>query len=65
MALVRGGTVSRSAGLPSAIQKQVKLINLKAVKRITVTFDPLNENAVETRYVTAKIFLTCVVFPTF
>lgn len=56
MALVRGGTVSRSAGLPSAIQKQVKLINLKAVKRITVTFDPLNENAVETRYVTAKNF---------
>lgn len=51
MALVRGGAVSRSAGIVSAIQKQVKLINLKAVKRITITFDPLHENAVETRYV--------------
>uniref|UniRef100_A0A336MSH9 Large ribosomal subunit protein mL53 n=1 Tax=Culicoides sonorensis TaxID=179676 RepID=A0A336MSH9_CULSO len=49
MALVRGGAISRSAGLQSAITKQVKLLNLKAVKRITITFDPLHENAVETR----------------
>ncbi|XP_063702339.1 uncharacterized protein LOC134832282 [Culicoides brevitarsis] len=49
MSLIRGGTLSRSAGLPAAIEKQVKMLNLKAVKRITVTFDPLNESAVETR----------------
>lgn len=43
------GSVSRSGGLMSAIAKNVRLLNLKAVKRITISFDPFGENVKETR----------------
>lgn len=49
MSIPYSGTVSRSAGLLAAVGKQVKLINLRAAKRITVTFDPFSENVVPTR----------------
>lgn len=51
MSISNSGTVTRSAGLVAAIAKQTRLMNLKAAKRITVTFDPLHENAKEMRYV--------------
>lgn len=43
------GTLRRSAGLLSAVGKHVKQINLKGVKRVTVSFDPFFENARATR----------------
>lgn len=49
MSIKVGGTFSRSGGIVSAIGKQLKLINLKAVQRVTVTFDPFQENANPTR----------------
>ncbi|XP_058466689.1 uncharacterized protein LOC131439553 [Malaya genurostris] len=49
MSIKLSGTFTRSGGVFSAIGKQLKMLNLKAVKRITVTFDPFQENAVPTR----------------
>lgn len=49
MSIRFSGTLSRSAGLVSAIGKHVKLINLKGVKRVNVTFDPFFENVRPTR----------------
>lgn len=51
MSIPASGALRRSGGVVSAIGKQVKLINLKAVNRITVTFDPFSENVKSTRYV--------------
>lgn len=45
------GTIRRSAGVASAIAKQIRLLNLKPVKNIVVKFDPFNKNVKETRYV--------------
>lgn len=39
------GSFSRSGGLWSAIAKNMRLMNLKAAKRITVTYDPFHQNA--------------------
>ncbi|XP_055598992.1 uncharacterized protein LOC129748403 [Uranotaenia lowii] len=49
MSISFSGTFSRSGGIVSAIGKQLKLVNLKAVQRVTVTFDPFQENAIPTR----------------
>ncbi|XP_055628855.1 uncharacterized protein LOC129770194 [Toxorhynchites rutilus septentrionalis] len=49
MSIARSGTFTRSGGIVSAIGKQLKMINLKAVSRITVTFDPFQEKAVPAR----------------
>ncbi|CAD7088326.1 unnamed protein product [Hermetia illucens] len=49
MSIPASGALRRSGGVVSAIGKQVKLINLKAVNRITVTFDPFSENVKSTR----------------
>jgi len=43
------GSKSKSAGIVSAIKKQVFLLNLKPVKRVSVKFDPFAENAVTAR----------------
>lgn len=51
MSVKFSGSLTRSGGVYSAIGKQIKQLNLKAVKRITVTFDPFNENVKPTRYV--------------
>lgn len=49
MSIYYSGTFKRSAGIISAIAKQVKLINLKPVKKIQVQFDPFHLNAVAAR----------------
>lgn len=50
MSIPYSGTIRRSAGVVSAIGKQLKGVNLKAVKRITVKFDPFSDNVTHTRY---------------
>ncbi|EDW60532.1 large ribosomal subunit protein mL53 isoform X1 [Drosophila virilis] len=49
MSVPFSGTLSRSGGIVSAIGKQLKSVNLKGVKRITVQFDPFAENVKSTR----------------
>lgn len=51
MSIVRNGLVKSAGGLFSHIAKNVKLVNLKAVKRITISFDPFGENVKSTRWV--------------
>ncbi|XP_050726070.1 39S ribosomal protein L53, mitochondrial-like [Eriocheir sinensis] len=43
------GSLTRSAGLYSALGKQAKLLSLKPVAKIEFTFDPFTENAVVVR----------------
>lgn len=43
------GTLKRSGGIGSAIAKQLRLLNLKPVKKIEVKFDPFKQNVTETR----------------
>lgn len=50
MSIYYSGTLSRSAGIISAITKQIKSVNLKPVKKIEVKFDPFHPNAVTARY---------------
>lgn len=49
MSLLPTGTFSRSGGLISAIAKNIRNMNLKAAKRITISFDPFHENVTSTR----------------
>lgn len=49
MSVPFSGALRRSGGIVSAIGKQLKGINLKGVKRITVQFDPFAENVKSTR----------------
>ncbi|NP_001177976.1 39S ribosomal protein L53, mitochondrial [Nasonia vitripennis] len=49
MSISFSGCRSRSGGLISAIAKQIKLINLKPLVKITVRFDPFYEKVSETR----------------
>lgn len=49
MSIYYSGTFTRSAGVISAITKQLKLMNLKPVKKIEVKFDPFHPNAVTAR----------------
>ncbi|XP_076274280.1 mitochondrial ribosomal protein L53 [Rhynchophorus ferrugineus] len=58
MSIYYSGTFTRSAGIISAICKQLKLINLKPVKRIEVQFDPFHPKAI-----TARDFLYHVCAP--
>lgn len=39
------GLFTRSGGILPAIGKQIKLLNFKGVKRVTVKFDPFHENS--------------------
>lgn len=39
------GSLSRSDGLKSAIEKNVRLLSLKPIKRITLSYDPFHTNA--------------------
>ncbi|XP_041974975.1 39S ribosomal protein L53, mitochondrial [Aricia agestis] len=58
MSIPYSGTFKRSGGVVSAIGKQLKAVNLKAAKRITVKFDPFADNVTHTRnflhYMSAK-----------
>jgi large subunit ribosomal protein L53 len=49
MSIKYSGTFTRSGGLISAIIKQAKIVNLKAVKRVTVKFDPFHPSSGHTR----------------
>ncbi|XP_030386991.1 39S ribosomal protein L53, mitochondrial [Scaptodrosophila lebanonensis] len=49
MSIPFSGTLRRSGGVVSAIGKQLKSVNLKGVKRVTVQFDPFAENVKSTR----------------
>ncbi|XP_055857322.1 uncharacterized protein LOC129920134 [Episyrphus balteatus] len=49
MSIHYSGALRRSNGVVAAIAKQLKSVNLKAVNRITVSFNPFNENAKSTR----------------
>ncbi|KAJ8736249.1 hypothetical protein PYW08_006905 [Mythimna loreyi] len=63
MSIPYSGTIRRSGGVVSAIGKQLRGVNLKAAKRITVKFDPFGDNVTHTRnflhYISAqRIILT-------
>lgn len=45
MSIYFAGTFTRSSGLMSAVGKQIKLLNFKAVSRVTIKFDPFDEKA--------------------
>ncbi|XP_022905742.1 large ribosomal subunit protein mL53 [Onthophagus taurus] len=49
MSIYFSGTFKRSGGIVSAIAKQLKLVNLKPVKRIQIQFDPFHEKAATAR----------------
>lgn len=49
MSIPTTGSLSRSGGILAAIAKNVRLMNLKAVKRISVSFDPFGANVKHTR----------------
>lgn len=49
MSIKYSGTIRRSRGIVSAIAKQFKLVNLKAVNKVTVSFDPFAKNVRSTR----------------
>lgn len=51
MSVKFSGSFTRSKGIFSAIIKNLNQINLKAVQKVTVTFDPFKENVKNTRYV--------------
>lgn len=57
MSIPYSGTIRRSGGVVSAIGKQLKSVNLKAAKRITVKFDPFGNNVTHTRYFVIKRFV--------
>ncbi|KAG4072548.1 hypothetical protein HA402_004637 [Bradysia odoriphaga] len=49
MSVKFSGTITRSGGLVDAISKNLRQLNLKAVSRITISFDPFKENVRHTR----------------
>lgn len=49
MSIPATGSLSRSGGLISAVAKNIRLLNLKGVKRVSLTFDPFHEHASATR----------------
>lgn len=49
MSIYFSGTFTRSAGIISAITKELKFVNLKPVKKIEVQFDPFHQNAITVR----------------
>lgn len=51
MSIYFSGTFTRSAGLYSAIGKQLKLVNLKPVKKVVYKFDPFQPNVKSIRFV--------------
>jgi hypothetical protein len=49
MSVPFSGVFTRSGGVMAAVAKQIKLLNFRAVKRVTVKFDPFHEKAHITR----------------
>jgi hypothetical protein len=50
MSVPFSGGFSRSAGIYSAIGKQLKSVNLKPVKQVVFKFDPFRPNVKTIRY---------------
>lgn len=55
MSIYYSGALKRSQGIVSAIGKELKKVNLKGVKRVTITFDPFAENVKSTRWVLKEL----------
>lgn len=49
MSIRKQGVFTRSAGVLSAITKEIRHLNFKAARRVTVQFDPFHEKAGVTR----------------
>lgn len=49
MSIQYSGLLKRGRGITGLIRNEIKLINLKAVKRVSVTFDPFSGNEKSTR----------------
>jgi hypothetical protein len=49
MSIKFSGRFSRSGGIVAALAKQIRLMNFRAAKKITVAFDPFDENVKPTR----------------
>ncbi|XP_015523557.2 39S ribosomal protein L53, mitochondrial [Neodiprion lecontei] len=49
MSIPLSGTVKRSAGVYSALSKQLRGVNLKPVKKISISFDPFGNKTGPTR----------------
>jgi large subunit ribosomal protein L53 len=45
MSIYFAGTFKRSGGVLSAVGKQIKMLNFKAVNRVTIKFDPFDSKA--------------------
>ena len=45
MSIKASGTFTRSGGIFAAVAKQIRMINFKGVKRVTVKFDPFDEDS--------------------
>lgn len=50
MSLTVTGTFTRSGGIYAAVFKHTKQLNLKAIQRVVVSFDPFGKNVQNTRY---------------
>jgi len=51
MSIPASGTLKRSAGIISSIAKHVRMMNLRAVKRVNIKFDPFHEKSASIRLV--------------
>lgn len=49
MSIAFSGRFARNGGLMKELTRELKNVNLKGVKRITVSFDPFGVNATTTR----------------
>lgn len=49
MSIPFSGVLTRSGGVLAAVGKQIKLLNFRGVKKITIKFDPFHEKAAPTR----------------
>lgn len=54
MSIKFSGTFSQPGGAVAAIAKQIKALNFRAVKKVTVKFDPFSEKAIPTRQVNIR-----------
>ncbi|KAK0085949.1 hypothetical protein PV325_004192 [Microctonus aethiopoides] len=58
MSIPFAGVIRRPRSIMSAVSRNVKMLNLKPVNKITVQFDPFYQNVVETSIDTAVVILS-------
>lgn len=51
MSIPFSGTLKRSGGVLSAVSKQLRTVNLKALNKVSIRFDPFGEGVAPTRLV--------------